>query len=56
MRDGIVKYAFEGAELAMLTEVFYDLDATCEEISERMILILRHVGSLFPIFLAEFSL
>lgn len=53
MRDSIVMYALEGAELATLTEVFYDLDATCEDISERVILILRHFGCLFSILLAE---
>lgn len=49
--------ALEGAELATLTEVLYDLDAMCDEISERMmILILRQLGCLFSLFLAEVSL
>lgn len=40
MRDGIVMHTPEGAELVMLTEVFYDLDVLCEDVNERMILIL----------------
>ena len=56
MRGGIVTCAFEGVELATLTEVFYDLDAMREEISGRMILILRPLGCLFSLFLAEISL
>jgi len=55
MRDGIVMCALEGAELATLTDIFSDLDAMCEEITGRMILIPRHLSCFFSVFLAEIS-